>query len=576
MKDGQIWRRRRRKMDTSGEYGYENQTWYKVRVKGDVLALVRFKPGDDPQTPRMGYEADQNKTDFKMEDYERVSDNDIATAEKYMKNLDRSLEEQRGSKSREGEFEEEAEPAAKEDPYHWVSVEDVPAMKTERNTRVKVSFTRNGGNIRASNFFMGKITDIHEEDGGFSFDVDYDDKTTNPTTEARVPMQWVQVRKPQGSVYTFDTKPAEGGAGSSVTGAVVGALGSAIQKSGTAVDSTVAGTESKETEETEGTIASAPTVDPPNLSSEAMKTAGGAYNNDVLKGSTANKPSAPPVESYAERAAAGAKAAEAQRKRETKQKEAKEEAKDKAISEKLYGFYDELVSIGKQVRTIYGDAMNTEKVDALDQCMREVEKHMKQREDVYKKAQELLRDGVPLDDRYGVFSQSRIALGRLNEIYGSRDWKREQLKEIKTKLQVATTKAAKKAEAKTPNTLTAEQTSVYETLKNMTDFQFEARVKGAGGTFTANVQAVVFIGSEGTTHKFTDGEKVFEYTWNKKNKRGKATKKTKNGPPFPLPPSLEGRNIKQIEGNWKAGPINRMFRALLFKVTEATEAVKKK
>ena len=54
MKDGQIWRRRRRKMDTSGEYGYENQTWYKVRVKGDVLALVRFKPGDDPPNPDNG------------------------------------------------------------------------------------------------------------------------------------------------------------------------------------------------------------------------------------------------------------------------------------------------------------------------------------------------------------------------------------------------------------------------------------------------------------------------------------------------------------------------------------------
>ena len=309
MKDGQIWRRRRRKMDTSGEYGYENQTWYKVRVKGDVLALVRFKPGDDPQTPTMGYEADQNKTDFKMEDYERVLDNDIADAQTYMQNLGRSLEEQRGSKSHKGE---EAEPAAKEDPYLWVEDIDVPAMKTEGNTRVKVCISRNGGRIRASDFFMGRITNIHEDDGVF-FDVDYDDKTTNPTTEARVPMQWVQVRKPERGVYTFDKKPAEGGEGPSINGAVAKTKKSEDTVNASQSNMGHSGTESLSDQEEVQNTPHAPEKGGVAIVHETE-------DQKVVNLSNAPTvvPSAPPLLPYAERAEAEPKAAKAQRKRETK------------------------------------------------------------------------------------------------------------------------------------------------------------------------------------------------------------------------------------------------------------------
>eukprot|EP00946_MAST-07B_sp_MAST-7B-sp1_P004666 g4666.t1 len=83
------------------------------------------------------------------------------------------------------------------DPFDWVKDADVPAMKSEGNTRVRVCFSREGGPIRASHFYLGKITAVGEKDGKPVFNVKYDDGDT----EDNVPMQWVQVRKPQNGVY---------------------------------------------------------------------------------------------------------------------------------------------------------------------------------------------------------------------------------------------------------------------------------------------------------------------------------------------------------------------------------------
>lgn len=84
------------------------------------------------------------------------------------------------------------------DPFDWVKDADVPAMKSEGSTRVRVCFSREGGPIRASHFYLGKVSSVGEKSGKTVFNVRYDDGDT----EENVPMQWVQVRKPQDGVYS--------------------------------------------------------------------------------------------------------------------------------------------------------------------------------------------------------------------------------------------------------------------------------------------------------------------------------------------------------------------------------------
>ena len=84
------------------------------------------------------------------------------------------------------------------DPFDWVKDEDVPAMTAEGGTRVRVCFSREGGPIRASHFYLGKITAVGVKAGKPVFNVLYDDGDS----EDNVPMQWVQVRKPEGGAYS--------------------------------------------------------------------------------------------------------------------------------------------------------------------------------------------------------------------------------------------------------------------------------------------------------------------------------------------------------------------------------------
>jgi hypothetical protein len=97
---------------------------------------------------------------------------------------------------------------APKDPFDWVKEADLPAITSEGDTRIRVCFSREGGPIRASHFYLGKVTSVGEKAGKTVFNVRYDDGDT----EENVPMQWVQVRKPQGGVYGSDVGSAGGAA----------------------------------------------------------------------------------------------------------------------------------------------------------------------------------------------------------------------------------------------------------------------------------------------------------------------------------------------------------------------------
>jgi len=94
------------------------------------------------------------------------------------------------------------------DPFDWVKEADLPAMT--KGTRVRVCFSREGGAIRPSHFYLGKVVRHHVKNEKKMIEVHYDDGDT----ETDVEIKWIQVRKPQGGVY--------GGSGASGGGSVKG------------------------------------------------------------------------------------------------------------------------------------------------------------------------------------------------------------------------------------------------------------------------------------------------------------------------------------------------------------------
>jgi len=85
------------------------------------------------------------------------------------------------------------------DPFEFVQAADLPAMVPD--TKVRVCFSREGGPIRPSHFYIGKIVRLYEKNENQVFEIIYEDGDK----ETDVAMKWVQVRKPRGGVYTGDT-----------------------------------------------------------------------------------------------------------------------------------------------------------------------------------------------------------------------------------------------------------------------------------------------------------------------------------------------------------------------------------
>jgi hypothetical protein len=82
------------------------------------------------------------------------------------------------------------------DPFAWVKELDLPALVPD--TKVRVCFSREGGAIRPSHFYIGTVVRQYEKNGNVVFEVLYEDGDK----ETDVAMKWIQVRKPTDGVYT--------------------------------------------------------------------------------------------------------------------------------------------------------------------------------------------------------------------------------------------------------------------------------------------------------------------------------------------------------------------------------------
>jgi len=97
------------------------------------------------------------------------------------------------------------------DPFDWVNENDLPAIDID--TKVRVCFSREGGPIRPSHFYIGKIKRKYEKNDNVVFEIIYEDGDSEPD----VAMKWIQVRKPQNGVYTNGKKVGSGSASGSAS-----------------------------------------------------------------------------------------------------------------------------------------------------------------------------------------------------------------------------------------------------------------------------------------------------------------------------------------------------------------------
>jgi hypothetical protein len=106
------------------------------------------------------------------------------------------------------------------DPFDWVKEADLPAMN--EGCKVRVCFSREGGAIRPSHFYIGQVVRHHEKEvkGVMTkmIEVLYEDGDK----ETDVAIQWVQVRKKKDGVYRGEGGDASSSAKGSPVASTVG------------------------------------------------------------------------------------------------------------------------------------------------------------------------------------------------------------------------------------------------------------------------------------------------------------------------------------------------------------------